>query len=362
MSLASYGRPALEEAFRRVLRLERGGRYSLDLSFFQFQKGVRTPWVSPRFLETFGPARRRDEPILARHEDLAWALQRRLEETALHVAEHLHRRTGSRRLCVAGGVGLNAVMNGRLLRDSPFDEVFVQPAAYDAGCCVGAAYRIYNGLLGQPRAAPLEHVYLGPGLDDAACRAALDAAGLAARRLPEDELLRETAERLARGEVVGWCQGRMELGPRALGNRSLLADPRRADMKETLNLKVKHREPFRPFAPAVLEERAAEYFVCDRPSPFMTFVVSVRPEMAAAIPAVTHVDGSSRYQTVTAAQNPRFRKLIRRFGDLTGVPVLLNTSFNVMGEPIVCSPADAVACFRATAIDALVLGDYVVSR
>jgi carbamoyltransferase len=362
MSLASYGRDACYDEFKRIIRLKPHGQYEVDLDYFNYQRGVRSPWVSQRMIDAFGPCRAKGEPLLPRHEDVAWALQRRLEDVALHLAAHLHRRTGLRALCVAGGVGLNSVMNQRLLHDSPFDEVFVQPAAFDAGCSVGAAFYVYNTIQRRPRAPALRHVSLGPAFPDAACRAAAERAGLACRRLTEEELLDWTAAAIDRGLVVGWFQGRMEFGPRALGHRSILADARRAETRDVLNAKVKHRESFRPFAPAVLEEEAATYFECDRPSPFMTFVVRVRPEKATVIPAVTHVDGTARLQTVNATDNPRLWRLLRRFGERTGVPVVVNTSFNVMGEPIVCSPDDAVACFRSTAIDALVLGDYVVER
>jgi carbamoyltransferase len=362
MSLASYGNDRFQEQFKTIIKLEPDGGFAVDPSYFNYQKGIRDPWVSAKFITAFGPPRRKGEPLEQRHKDLAWALQKRLEDAGLHMARHLHEATGLEDLCLAGGVALNAAMNGRLLRESPFKRIFVQPASNDAGCCLGSAYYIYHSILNQPRGFTLKHAYLGPGYTDEACRAALDQAGLRYQRYSEDELTRKTAELIAQGQVVGWFQGRMEMGPRALGNRSILADPRRADMKEVLNSKVKHREGFRPFAPSVLAEAAAEYFDCAADSPFMLFVFDVRKEKRDIIPAVTHVDGTARVQTVRAEENPRYWKLIKAFEKLTGVPVLLNTSFNVMGEPIVCSPADAVNCFHATGIDALVLGNHIVSK
>jgi carbamoyltransferase len=362
MALASLGEPRFEADFRDLVHLLPDGGYALDLSYFNFPRGLRDPWVSPRFLERFGPARRKGEPLEQRQMDLARALQKRLEDAVLHVARHLQTSTGLKKLCYAGGTALNSVLNTRLLREAGFDDVFVQPAANDAGTPLGSAYSIHHALLGQPRGLPLEHVYLGPAFSLDACRGALGAAGLTWEELPEPELLPRVARLLADGNVVGWFQGRMEMGPRALGNRSILADPRRAEMKDLLNAKVKHREAFRPFAPSVLEEHAAEYFDCDRPSPYMLFVYDILPQQRAVIPAVAHVDQTARVQTVSHATNPRYWGLIRAFGDLTGVPVVLNTSFNVMGEPIVCTPREAVHCFLANDIDILVLGDCLVRR
>ena len=355
MALASYGEDTCVDAFRDIIRLTDRGGFEVDLAYTNYQRGVRDPWFSQRFLERFGPVRRPTDPVEPRHAAIARGLQRRLEEVALHMARHLAERTGARALCLAGGVALNAVMNGRLIREGPFDDVFIQPAAGDAGCCLGSAWYVHHEILGGKRCPPPSDVYLGPHFSTEACRAELASAGLSARVLPEDELLEEVADHLAAGRVVGWFQGRAEMGPRALGNRSILADPRRADMQDVLNRKVKHREEFRPFAPSVPIEDATTWFECRPPLPFMTVVVPVQPSARAALPAITHVDGTARIQTVDRDQNPRYWRLLRAFERRTGVPVLVNTSFNVMGEPIVCTPADAIRCFQATDIDVLVL-------
>jgi carbamoyltransferase len=360
MALASLGEPGLERAFRRLVKLRRDGSYRLDLRYFNFHKGIREPWVSQRFIDTFGPLRRRGEPLEQRHMDIARALQLTLEETVLHMARHLHAETGERNLCYAGGTALNSVLNSRLLRDTPFDNVFIQPAANDAGTGAGSALTIWHDLLGKPRRGPMQHALYGPSFGKDRCRAALEAARIPFIELPEQELVSRTAELIDSGKIVGWFQGRMEVGPRALGARSILADPRRAEIKDILNERVKHREPFRPFAPSVIEEHACDWFEWDRPSPFMLHVVPIRPDRRARIPAVAHVDGSSRIQTVGCHANPRYRKLLDAFFERTGIPMLVNTSFNVMGEPIVCTPEDAVACFESTGLDVLVLGDFLV--
>ncbi len=363
MGLASYGDPeAYLPGFRKVVRLEPEGRFSLDMSYFDYHLYGRGHWVSGKFVRVFGPPRRRGEPIEKRHKDIAAALQRVTEEVGLYMVEHLHAVTGKRNLCIAGGVGLNSVMNGQILRHSPFEEVFIQPAANDAGTAVGSALWVHSCLLGLPRPPAMEHAYWGPSFADEEITAALACydGDLTYRRL--DDTARVGAEIIARGEILGWFQGRMEFGPRALGNRSILADPRGADMKDILNARVKHREPFRPFAPSVLEERTGEYFTVDCPSPFMILVFDVRPEKRALIPAVTHVDGTGRVQTVSRETNPRYWSLIKEFERLTDVGLVLNTSFNVMGEPIVCQPHEAIECFLNTGIDRLIIGDYLVEK
>jgi len=362
MSLASYGEDRFYEDFKKIIVLKPEGGYTIDTNYFNYQKGIRNPWVSEKFTKNFGPIRNPEEPIEQRHKDIARALQKRLEDAALHMARHLYKITGSRNLCLAGGVALNSVMNGRLLRESPFENIFVQPAANDAGTCIGSALYIYNSILGNHRQYIFRDAYLGPSYPDVSYRKALDEKGLGYEYLTDEKLLQMTAELLSEGKIAGWFQGRMEMGPRALGNRSILADPRNPAMKEILNSKVKHREGFRPFAPSVLLESAREYFECDIHSPFMLFVFNVRPEKRSVIPAVTHVDGTARVQTVDVQENPLFWKLIKEFEKTTGIPILLNTSFNVMGEPIVCSPGDAVECFLKTQIDFLVMGNYIALR
>lgn len=363
MSLAPYGMSGkYYDEFRRIISLEEGGRFRFDLSYFNYHRGIRNPWVSRKFIDFFGPVRKKEETLEQRHADIAWALQKRLEDAVLHLAVHAHKLTKERNVCLAGGVALNATANATLLREGLFEGVFVQPAAFDAGTCIGAALHVAHAILQIPRDRAPFQPYLGPRYSGEELRGALGGAGLAYRYLNDEDLISKTASLLAEGKIIGWFQGRLEFGPRALGNRSILADPRRAEMRDRINETVKHREDFRPFAPAVLLEASDDYFESLPPSPFMTFVFRVRPEKREVIPAVTHIDGTARVQTVARNENPRFYDLIRSFGRQTGVPVLLNTSFNTMGEPIVCSPRDAVSCYLSTEMDGLVLGNYLSVR
>jgi carbamoyltransferase len=284
------------------------------------------------------------------------------------MARHLHRVTGQRRLCMAGGVALNSVANARILRETPFEELFIQPAAGDGGGALGAALWAYHTVLGHPRARVLEHAYWGAAYGPGEVEEFLQTHGIPyVRREREDALLDEVVDALAAGLVVGWFQGRFEWGPRALGNRSILADPRRADMKDIVNTKIKFREPFRPFAPSILEEHTEAFFDLPDakrhyPARFMLYVVDVKPDKRAVVPAITHVDGTGRLQTVPRDTNPRYHQLIERFGQATGVPVVLNTSFNLKGEPIVDTPAQAFSTFSRSGMDLLVLGDCLVAR
>jgi carbamoyltransferase len=363
MGLAPYGDPEVYlPEFRKIVQLKPEGRFSLDLSYFHYHLYGRGHWVSDKFARIFGPPRRKGEPLERRHENVAAALQQITEEAGLHMVEYLHTVTGKGSLCIAGGVGLNSVMNGKILQQGLFDGLFIQPAANDAGTAVGAALWVHTCLLGLRRPPVMNHAYWGPAFTNEEIKATLTRYNgrLTYRRL--DDPARVGAEIIARGEILGWFQGRMEIGPRALGNRSILADPRRPDMKDILNARVKHRESFRPFAPSVLEERSGEYFTVDHPSPFMILVFDVRPEKRALVPAITHVDGTGRVQTVSRETNPRYWTLIKEFERLTGVGVVLNTSFNVMGEPIVCQPQEAIECFLSTGIDRLIIGDYLVEK
>jgi carbamoyltransferase len=316
---------------------------------------------SDEAIRALGPPRRPDEEISQRHKDIAASAQLVLEETVLRLLRTLHARTGEENLCLAGGAAFNSVMNGRIIRESPFQRVFVQPVAGDAGCSLGAAYQTYHGLLGRPRCYEMDHAYFGPAYDSAACGAALDAAALPYETLGDEAMLPRVAQLIADGAIVGWFQGRAEFGPRALGNRSFVADPRRSDMRELLNEKVKLREWFRPLAPSMLEEATRDIFGHDHRDPFMVTVFPVVEAQRAAIPAVVHVDGTARPQSVSRQTNPRYWGLIRAFEELTGVPMLLNTSFNVQ-EPIVCTPADAIRTFQRASFDALVLEDHLVLR
>ena len=363
MGLAPYGDPERYiSEFRKIVRLEPKGRFSLDMRYFDYHLYGRGHWYSDTFTQVFGPPRKRGEPIGKRHEDVAAALQRITEEVGLHMADYLHAATGKSNLCIAGGVGLNSVMNGKVLEHSPFDDVFIQPAASDAGTALGAALVVHSQILGLPRPSPMQHAYWGPGFSDDQITAALAQFGsrLAYSRVSDPARL--GAETVAEGKILGWFQGRMEFGPRALGNRSILADPRGADTKDVLNARVKHREPFRPFAPSVLEERTGEYFSSDHISPYMILVYDVLPEKRSVVPAITHVDGTGRVQTVSRETNPLYWRLIKEFESITGVALVLNTSFNVMGQPIVCRPEEAIDCFLGTGIDRLIIGDFVVEK
>lgn len=392
MGLASYGDPERYlPVFRRMISTPLEGEYRIDLDYFQYQyvPGSRRGYVSRRFIEELGQPRRQGEPIEQRHQDIAAAGQKVLEETVLHLTRYLYEISGRQsRLCIGGGVGLNCSMNGMLLAQSPFDEIYVQPAAGDDGIALGTAWHIYHEILGKPRnretlpgsqtdfgrvnetvsnesPAGLNHALLGPSYENEAIEEILKVAKVKYHRM--EDVCKTTAEWIAKGAIVGWFQGAMEFGPRALGGRSILADSTREDMKDILNKWVKHREDFRPFAPSVCEENFHEYF--DHPrcstggkSPFMLFVFPVREEMRSRIPAVTHIDGTARVQTVSAQTQPLYYRLLREFEKIKGVPVVLNTSFNVRGEPIVCSPQDALRCFFTTGIDVLVMGEYLIVK
>ncbi len=372
MGLASYGEPEYLEAVRNVVR-SNGTGYELDLRYFRHHlDGVSMTWnggppeLGPVWgegmAERFGPAREsREEPIEPRHENIASSMQHRLEEVVLGMLRHLNEQTGLDVLCMAGGVALNCVVNGKIRRETGFRELYIQPAAYDGGTSVGAAYYVHHHLLGKPRSYVMDHAFLGPEFSEAECRAALDGAGIAYRRLEDHDLFPTAARALSEGKILGWFQGRMEFGPRALGNRSILADPRRGDMKDILNARIKHREPFRPFAPSLLEEATGDWFDDDYPSPYMLLTYHVKNEQRERIPAPTHVDGTGRLQTVRRDQNPRYYDLIKSFGEITGVPVVLNTSFNE-NEPICCTPQEAVETFTRTRMDVLVLGNLICAR
>ena len=359
MGLAASGEPTFAAALRReIVRLLPQGRFELDTRLLDFHL-ARVGLFVQEFVRLFGPPRQSSEELTQRHRDLAASAQLVLEEVLLHLGRHLRSLTGAESLCLAGGVAYNCVANGRLRAELGFNQVYVPPAAGDSGAALGAALW-WTARRGDGSARPqLPSAYVGPQFDENVCRLALERAGLAVEPLADAQLFERVATELTRGRLVFWYQGRMEWGPRALGNRSLLADPRREDMRELINSKVKCREPFRPFAPSVLEERAQEFFELPAPSPFMQFTVRVKASAKGIIPAVTHVDGTARIQTVTRETNPRFYDLLKAFDHLTGVPVLLNTSFNVQ-EPIVCSPDDAVRCFLRTQVEWLVLGNLLV--
>jgi carbamoyltransferase len=366
MGLAPYGKPDFVAEIRKLLTLEAGGRFSLSLPYFRhWSEGVSMTWdegeptIGPVYSEeleqALGPARRPGEPLTEKHEAIAASLQVVFEEGAFHVLNALHEKTRSRRLCLAGGCAMNSVANGKIRGRTPFEEVFIQPAAGDNGTALGAAFYLWNHILGMPRVFEMKHSYWGPSFDET------EIAGSPRRFESTQELVDWTAGQIASGKIVGWFQGRMEWGARALGNRSILADPRRADMRETLNAKIKLREKFRPFAPSILEERLHDYFEGAVRDPFMIQVYPVRADKRSAIPAVTHVDGSGRLQTVSREANPLYWNLLCAFEKRTGVPVLLNTSFNE-NEPIAHRPEEALDCFRRTDLDLLVIGNQVLEK
>ena len=372
MGLAPYGEPRFIDEFRRIIRTEERGQFRLDLDFFRHHsEGVEMSWdkgspeigriFSDEFERMFGRARVSGTALTDRDRDVAASLQLRLEQVAFHVLNHLHEQAETSDLGLAGGVAYNSVMNGKILLHTPFRRLFVQPAAGDSGTALGVCYHLYNQLLKQPRGEVMGGAYTGPEFSAEEIRSALEQSGIASEVYDDEMVTKQAARDVAAGMVVGWFQGRMEFGPRALGNRSIVVDPRRAEMKELLNERIKKREPFRPFAPSILEERVGEYFAQTHPAPSMLMVYEVKPDKREQIPAVTHVDGSGRLQTVSQSLNQRYYQLISDFAELTGVPVVLNTSFND-NEPIVCTPQQAIDCFLKTRMDALYLGNYAVRR
>ncbi|MBI1203292.1 MAG: carbamoyltransferase [Rhodopseudomonas sp.] len=379
MGLAPYGAPRYRDAMRRIVRIDGDGRYRLDQSFFRHHReAIALSWsdgapafddlFTPTLEDLLGPRRSAHEALTARHADLAASVQAIYEEALFALLAAVQRRTGLGNLALAGGCAMNSAANGKIRKMTPFRHLYVAAAAGDAGGAPGAAFAVWHRL-GGARAFAMDHAYWGPDGDAGAISRAVDDArfvladgGCRLHRFNDEEALcRHVAQAIADGKVIGWFQGRAEWGPRALGHRSILADPRRADMKAILNDKIKRRESFRPFAPSVLQEAVGDWFEDDAPVPFMSQVLPVRPDKRAFIPAVCHVDGTGRPQTVSARANPRFHRLIAAFRDLTGVPMLLNTSFNE-NEPIVNTPGEALDCFLRTRMDGLVLGDLAIDR
>ena len=380
MGLAAFGEPEYLDEFRRVIHLLPQGRFALNLDYFlHHSEGVAMTWdggephlgraYSDDLVKALGDPRVPGEAITQRHKNLAASLQAFYEEAFYHILTHLAERTGARSLCLAGGCALNSVANGKIVKRTPFDRVYIPPAAADDGGAVGAAFSVWHEVLGHQRDFIMDRADWGPefhsgGLEKAMYDKETELSDKGCRvHLVEDEekRCRWTAERLADGKIVGWFQGRMEWGARALGQRSILADPRRPEMKNVLNARIKHRESFRPFAPSIIEEATSEYFEQSEPSPFMTMTYRVRSEKQKLIPASTHVDGTGRLQTVNRVQHPLFWQLIKEFEHLTNIPVLLNTSFNE-NEPIVCDPEQALECFLRSGLDVVVLGPYVIER
>ncbi len=361
MGLAAYGKPRFYEFFSEKVLIKNGNgefRFNIKVLDHHLAKHYQFPEA---IIREIGKPRLPGEDLTERHWDVAASAQKVLEDTGLHLVNKIREMTGEENLCMAGGVAFNSVMNGRIFHESSFKNFFIQPAAGDAGCALGAAYYVWHQILNKPRGFVMKHAYWGPRFTNAECQKALNDAGLAYETLDDEILLPKVAKLLSDGAVIGWFQGRMEWGPRALGARSFLADPRRADMRDLLNHKVKLREWFRPLAPSILEEYAKEIFGKDHYDPFMITVIQVSDEWKSKIPAVVHVDGTARPQMVSKETNPRYWNLINEFRKITGIPLLLNTSFNIQ-EPIVCTPSDAINTFKKANFDALVLENNLVIR
>ncbi len=391
MGMAPYGQPRYAEKVWKLIRQNADGSFALDMDYFSFHHSTEKTF-NRRFEELFGEPRSPQMHFFTRdtgypgyfgekpagyeelcrlnqhYADIAASIQRVTEEVILGMARNLHQQTGLKRLCIAGGVGLNSVANSRILRETPFEEIFVQPAAGDGGGALGAALWAWNTLLGKPRTFLMDHAYWGKSYSDAEISDFLVANNIAHHRFDdEDELVNRVVDRIQQGRVIGWFQGRFEWGPRALGNRSIIADVRRDDMKDIVNTKIKFREPYRPFAPSVLAEHAKDFFDLSEPTRhyparYMLYVVPVTESQRSRVPAITHVDGTGRLQTVFQQQSPRYYKLIERFGQATGVPIILNTSFNLRGEPIVNTPANAFNTFSKSEMDCLVLQNFLIEK
>lgn len=391
MGMAPYGQPRYVDKVWKVVRQSPDGSFALDMDYFSFHHSTEKTF-NQRFVELFGeprppkmlfytkesgfptyfgepPANFEEMCALNQHyADIAASIQRVTEELLLGMARNVHRQTGLKKLCIAGGVGLNSVANSRILRETGFEQLFVQPAAGDGGGALGAALWAYNSLLGKPRVFRMDHAYWGKSYSDDEIRTFLTAQNIPHQYIADDsKLLDATVDRLRSGKVIGWYQGRFEWGPRALGNRSIIADPGNPHMKDIVNTKIKFREPYRPFAPSVLAECTENYFelpdaASHYPARYMLYVVPVKPEKRSALPAITHVDGTGRLQTVFREHSPRYYSLIERFGQATGLPVILNTSFNLKGEPIVTTPANAFHTYSASEMDTLILGNYIIDK
>jgi len=360
MGLAGCGEPVYLSQLKNMVKMAADGSFRIDPSFFGFIKGSRM--YSRKFVKTFGPPRMPDEAIVEHHCNMASSLQGLVEDILIHIGRHVHAQTKEKHLCLAGGLFLNCVANHRILEETPFEDVFIQPASGDAGGALGAALYVQHSMLKTPRQYTMRDAYLGPEYSDDEIGRALASKGIRSDVMDEEQLCRRVAEELSRSKVIGWFQGRMEFGPRALGNRTILGNPCNPKTKDIINARVKKREAFRPYAPIVLAEHADTYFELAADSPFMLLAPRVREEMRAAIPSAVHVDGTARVQTLTRQQNPRLHRVISYFAETSGAPMVLNTSFNLRGEPVVCSPLDAIRSFSASEMDVLVLGRHFISR
>jgi carbamoyltransferase len=371
MGLAPYGEPEFADFFRRMIR-PKGDTFELNLDYFtHHKKGVRMAWndgapiidpfYSQKLIDELGPVRDRKEPMTSRHDNISKSLQVVTEEIIMHLLNRLHAKTRSENVCMTGGVAMNSVANGKITSQTPFKNVYIPAGAADNGTSFGAAFYVWNHRLKKPRTFVQDHAYWGCSSTNDEAISAAKAAGVPFEVLDQEALVDRTTDLMINGNVVGWFQGAMEFGARALGNRTLLADPRRTDMRDIINLRIKFREKFRPFAPSILEEHVGEWFEINEPTPYMEKVFPIRKEKHAVIPAVTHVDGSGRLQTVSKRSNPLYHRLISRFHEKTGVPIVLNTSLNE-NEPIVRTPAEAISCFLRTDMDVIVIGGVLIDR
>ncbi len=361
MGLAPYGKPVYYDLIMdKLIKVKTDGSFKINMKYFAYDYGLTM--TNRNFDKLFGmPPRKPETELEEFHENVAASLQKVTEEIVLRMTRHLYSKTKMKNLCLAGGVALNCVANGRIIKETPFKDIFVQPASGDAGAAVGVATYIYNSILGYKRSSVMDHAFLGPEYSNNDMRNYLADNGVEYREYNNDELIKVTAKLLNDQKVIGWFQGRMEFGPRALGARSILADPRNPDAKNIVNSKIKFREEFRPFAPTILAEKCSEYFELDIPSPFMLLVANVKPEKR-FMPSITHVDGSARIQTITKTENTLYHSLINEFYRISGCPVVLNTSFNLRGEPLVMSPHDAFLCFMRSGLDYLVMGNFVLDK
>ncbi len=361
MGMSAYGQDTFVKEFEKLVILLPDGTYRLNLDYMSFHTHGGGRWLSDKFIRTFGHKRGPKEECHQSHFDLAFALQKTIERTGVHLANGIYERTKMENLCMTGGVVLNCLMNKRIVEETPFKNFFFQPIANDAGTSLGSALYYHHQELDRPRGFVFDSPYLGVAFDDEAIESALKQEGL--KYVKSQNIAKDTAALIAQGKIVGWFQGRMEAGPRALGHRSIVVDPTKASMKDKLNARVKRREMFRPFAPSVLEEKASDYFIMPKgqASPYMILIADVRPEKRAVLPAVTHKDGTARVHTVSRKTAPEYWDLINEFGKISGVPVLLNTSFNE-NEPIVCTPQEAVNCFLRTEFDVLAIGNFLVVK
>ncbi len=362
MGLAAYGKPTYYRKLRKLISIKDDGSFRLNMNYFAYE--YRQKMFNRKLVRLLGPARKKGQKLTERYQNIAATVQKITEEIIIKAARYAYTLTKSKNLCLAGGVALNCVANGKILRNTSFKKIFIQPAAGDSGCALGAAFYVYNTILKKPRKYILNNVFFGPSYDNKAIQNFLDENHIKYDCVEDRKLLPLVAKLIWKNHIVGWYQGRMEFGPRALGNRSILANPCNPKMKDILNKKVKHREEFRPFAPAVIAEEASKYFemgLVDE-SPYMLQTFDVVASQKKKLPSITHIDGTARIQTVTRKQNPRYYDLIKEFKKLSKVPVIINTSFNVRGEPIVCTPKHAYNCFKHTKIDYLIMGNYFVRK